>query len=131
MENQKEQVQQPSKSGLGLGLGVDLNLNLSGVQGLVSSLNDALAQTGAVATDTLSTVIRSVRELGLDQIKQWAEQGGQQAKDLYHQLVGKLQQAADRGEEEARSLLQSAGEKVESGGQKMQDVASEESGTTH
>lgn len=131
MENQKEQGQQPSRSGLGLGLGLDVNLDLSGIQGLVSSLNDALAQTGAVATDTLATVIRSVRELGLDQIRQWAEQGGQQAKDLYQQLVGKLQEAAGRGEQEARDILYSAGEKVESGGKKMQDTASEHQGTTH
>ena len=123
MEEYREE--KGSAKGLGLGVNVGVNLNLGGLQNIVSTLNDALAQTGGVATDRLADVTRMVREYGVENIKKLAEQGGQQAKELYNQLVSKLQQAAQQGEDSARGVLNSLGEKVEAAGEKMQDAASE------
>lgn len=135
MEKQTQDVKQgESKTpGLGLGLGVDvgLNLDLSGVQTLVNDLNHALSQTGGVATDLVANVIRTVNQLGVQNLVKWAREGGREAKELYNQLVSKLQEAASRGEDQARSLLGKMGEKVEGAGEKMQSAASEDVGATH
>lgn len=112
--------------GLGLGLDLDINLNLSGVNSLVSTLSDALNQTGAMADESVSNVVQTIQGLGVEELKSWAQQGGEQAQNAFNQLVSKLQEAAQRGQQEAMNLLNSMGEKVETAGEKMQDVASDE-----
>jgi hypothetical protein len=125
--------QEKSSKGLGLGLGIDLDvdLDLSGLRGIVNDLTDVLAKTGDVATDALAGVIRAIREYGIENIKKLAVATSEEAKELYHKLVSKLQEAAERGEEQARDVLHSMGEGVETTGRKMQNAAAEDEEVRH
>lgn len=122
---------QSHSAGLGLGLDVNLDLRLGELRNALTMLTDALKETGNAATDLLGNAIGKIREIGVENFTNWGTQGNQEQKDAYHQLVSKLQDAANRGEQEARNLLQSLGENVESAGQKMQSAASEEGEARH
>ena len=111
--------------GLGLGLGVDLNLKLGELKNTLDMLTDTLTNVGEKTTDMLANAVRKFRDVGVQTIKEFSDKGGEQG-NLYNNIVTNLRQAADRGEEEARSLLRDLGEKVETGGQKMQSAAEED-----
>lgn len=125
-ENRNMGQSQQKSTGLGLNLGVislDITLSISGINTLTDTLNQALRQTGGALTEDVEKVVNTIQKLGVEQLKQWAQQGGDEAKDAYNQLVSKLQEAADRGEDLARNMLNTLGENVSDAGQKMQDVS--------
>ncbi len=120
--------------GINLDLGIlqlNITLTLSGIRSLTDTLNDALQQAGPALQQNVNKVVDAVRQLGVEDLKKWVQQGGEEEQSAYNQLISKLQQAAKRGEDQARSLLQSLGENVSSAGQKMQSAASEEPGSKH
>lgn len=132
-QNRQTGQSQRQSKGLGVDLGVlELNVELSinGLQTLSDTLNSALNKTGDALSQGVNQVVNTVRQLGIDKIKNWLSQGGEEQRGAYNQLVSKLQEAAQRGEDEARNLLNSLGENVSGAGQKMQDVASKE-GRSH
>jgi ElaB/YqjD/DUF883 family membrane-anchored ribosome-binding protein len=104
-----------------LGVGIDLTLKLDLIKGLVSTLEDALKQTGSKLTDAMSGIYEKIKELGPSELKSQAEQGG--FEDQYHQLVSKLQEVANRGEDEARKVLQQMGETTEQAGHKIKNAS--------
>ena len=122
-------------AGINLDLGIlqlNITLSLSGVRTLTDTLSQALNQSEEALTENVNKVVDAVRQLGIEDIKKWAQQGEEEEKSAYSQLVSTLQQAAKRGEEEARNLLKSLGENVTAAGQKMQSAASsEEKETRH
>ncbi|MFP5211938.1 MAG: hypothetical protein ACLGPL_01025 [Acidobacteriota bacterium] len=122
MAGHEEKGQQGTTGGLGLGLGVDINLRLGEIRNLVDSLTSALQQTGETVGATIGGIIGQIRDFGVENFRKMSEQGGE-AKETYNQLVSRLQDAAGRGEEEARNLLHSMGEKVEGAGEKMQEFS--------
>lgn len=105
MEQEKKQS---GEGGIGLGVGIDLNVRLNLVKELVHTLNSALQETTGTVTGILSDVYHKIREAGPEKLKSEAQQGGYE--DQYNELVQRLNDAADRGEEEARSLLNEMGE---------------------
>jgi hypothetical protein len=114
------------KSGsVGLGLGLDVNLRLGDLQNTLTQLTDALQQTGGMVVGTVSDLVRKIRDAGVGGLKQAREkEGGHgEASDTYNRMVSSLQDAARRGEDEARKLLGELGEKVETAGEKTQEFA--------
>lgn len=108
----------------GIGLGVDVNITLKQLDNVVDLLSDALRETGSAVSSSIGDAINKIKEMGPQNLKQQAQQGGQE--DKYQQMVGMLQQAADRGEEEAGNLLRQMGERVGDAGRKMQEKGQEE-----
>jgi hypothetical protein len=122
METEKNQ----GKSGpVGLGLGLDVNLRLGDLKNTLAQLTDALEHTGEMAVGTLTGLVRKIRDAGAGGLKQAKEkEGGRgEASDTYHRMVTQLQDAARKGEDEARKLLSDLGEKVETAGEKTQEFA--------
>ncbi len=127
-------------AGVGLGVGVDLNLQLGGLKSALDMLTDALKETGETATDLITNAVNKIREFGPEQFKQFKGKEGEQG-DLYDRTVSNLRKAADRGESEAREMLNKLGEGVEHTGEKMQSKSHEgqsahgghheEKGTSH
>lgn len=126
--------QQTSKTrGVSLDLGIlqlNITLTLSGVQSLSDALRQTLEQSGGALQENIEKVVGAIRELGVDDLRQWAEQGGKEEKNAFNQLVSRLQEAAQRGQEESGKLLQNLGGKITDVGEKVQG-ASEETGTRH
>lgn len=120
--------------GIDLDLGIlrlNITLTVGGIQSLSDALRQTLQQAEPLLTQNVEKVVDAVRQLGLDQLKNWAQEGGQQAQEAYQQLVHWLSEAADRGQEQARNLLHTLGEGTETAGEKMQSAASEEPETRH
>jgi hypothetical protein len=130
METEKRESGSQSQ-GMGLGLGLDVNLRLGDLQNTLSQLTDALQQTGEKVTGTVSGLVRKLWDAGAGQLKGAREkEGGHgEASDTYNRMVSSLQDAARRGEEEARKMLDQLGEKVESAGEKTQEFAAGKSGS--
>lgn len=125
-----ENIGQPTgqTKGVSLDLGVlqlNITLTLSGVNSLADTLRQALEQSEEPLRENINKIVDAIRQLGPGELKKWAEQGGQEEKSAYDRLVSNLQQAAQRGEEEARNLLDTLGEKVSAAGQKMQGASEE------
>jgi hypothetical protein len=116
---------------MGLGLGLDVNLRLGDLQNTLTQLTDALQQTGGKVGDTVSGLVRKLWDAGAGQLKGAREkEGGHgEASDTYNRMVSSLQDAAHRGEEEARKMLGQLGEKIEHGGEKTQEFAAGKSGS--
>lgn len=128
MEHSKDTTRQQQGKGLNVDLGIlELNVDLSihGLHTLTDTLESALNQTGDKLSQGVNKVVDVVRQLGVDKIKNWVSQGGQEENKAYNQMVSKLQNAAGRGEAQARELLESLGEDVSHAGRSMQDAASE------
>jgi uncharacterized coiled-coil DUF342 family protein len=125
--------------GIGLGLGVDvgINLKLNELRSAIDMLTDALRQTGDTATSLVTDAVRKIRDVGVESFKEFKEFRGKEGEEykeranIYDQTVSKLREAASRGEEEARDMLNSLGENVESAGQSMQSAASERHESSH
>jgi hypothetical protein len=133
-ESKSQEMQGKSESkggGIGLGLGVDITLSVGGLRSVVDELNSVLRSTTETVTGTLGDVFSKIREMGPENIKQWGKEGSEEQQGAYNELVGKLQEAANRGEDEARNLLSEMGESVESAGQGMQETARGEESTSH
>lgn len=119
---ERTHMSQEKSTGLGLGVGVDINLRLGELRNVVDMLTDALKQTGETATDMIANAVRKIRETGTESFKEFKGQEGE-AGSLYDKTVSQLRQAADRGEQEARDMLNRLGEGVESAGQEMQEAS--------
>jgi N-acetylglucosamine kinase-like BadF-type ATPase len=120
--------------GINLDLGIaelNITLSLSGIRTLTDTLSQALEQSEGALSENVDKVVGAIRELGVQDLKRWVQQGGEEEKSVYNQFVSKLQQAARRGQDEARNLLQSLGENVSAAGEKIKGAASEEPGTRH
>jgi hypothetical protein len=124
METEKKHSGSTSE-GLGLGLGLDVNLRLGDIQNTLGQLTDALQQTGEKVSGTVAGLVQKLWDAGAGHLKGAREkEGGRgEASDTYNRMVTQLQDAARRGEHEARKMLDQLGEKVEAGGEKMQDFA--------
>jgi hypothetical protein len=136
MAESKQNMNQSTErsKGISLDLGLlqlNITLSLTGIRTLTDTLNDSLQKTGPALEENVNKVVDAIRQLGIEDLKNWVQQGGEEERGAYNQLVSKLQQAAQRGEDEARNLLHSLGENVSAAGQKMQSAASEESGSKH
>jgi ABC-type transporter Mla subunit MlaD len=121
-------------AGVNLDLGIlqlNITLSISGISSLADTLSDALQQAGPSLEENVNKVVDTVRQLGVEDLKKWVQQGGEEEESVYNQLVSKLQQAAQKGQDQARNLLQNLGENVSAAGQKMQGAASKEEGSTH
>jgi hypothetical protein len=123
-EKNMEQQKSEKSGGLGLGVGLDINLRLGEIQSVVGQLTDALQAAGGKVTDTVAGAIQKLREAA-PQLKQAKEkEGGKgEASQTYDRMVAQLREASRRGEKEARDMLSQLGEKVEAGGEKMQEKA--------
>jgi DNA-binding MurR/RpiR family transcriptional regulator len=117
----------------GLGVGLDINLRITGLRSTVDELSSALQETSEKTTATVTNLVKKLRDEGVGELKNALQQGKEAAggSEVYNKIVSTLQNAAARGEGEARKLLNDLGEKVESGGQKMQEVADKEPETRH
>jgi hypothetical protein len=120
MEHEKKQE---SSSGLGVGLGVDINLKLNQITDLVHTLNSALRETTSNLTGIVSDVVNKIKEFGPEKLKSQAREGG--FEDQYTDLVSKLREAANRGEEQAGSLLRQMGESTARTGSEMEESGRE------
>lgn len=108
------------------GLGLDSILPLGQVQNTVEQLTNALQSTGEKVTGTVSSLVEKLKENAMQLKEASRKEGGQgQATDLYNRMVARLQDASRRGEEQAGQLLGQLGEKVQAGGQQMQETASQ------
>lgn len=118
----------PTKGGavnLDLGLlQLNISLTISGIETLTDTLQQTLQETGGTLNENLTKLVDAVNELGPENLKNWAESGSNQAKELFNKLYSQLEEVKQRGSEEA-------GELVEKLGGKMQSAASEEPGTSH
>lgn len=126
--------QSEGTKGVSLDLGLlqlNITLSLSGVRTLTDTLHQTLEQTEGNVTENIDKVVNTIRQLGVEDLRRWAEQGGQEEQNAFNQLVSRLQQAAQRGQNEAGKLLQNFGGKIAQAGEKVQKTSSEESGTTH
>ncbi|MBI5445102.1 MAG: hypothetical protein HY900_28310 [Deltaproteobacteria bacterium] len=114
-----------SSGSTGLGLGLDINLRLGELRNTLTQLTDALQAPVEMVTDTLANTIRKLRDAGVQDLKSAREkEGGHgEASDTYNRMVAQLQDAARRGEDEARKLLGELGEKFEAAGAKTQEFA--------
>lgn len=121
MEHEKKET---GGGGLGVGLGVDINVRLGMIKELVSTLNSALRETGGTLTGIISDIAHKIREFGPESFKSQAKEGGYEEE--YDKLVYDLRDAANRGENEARSLLAEMGESVEEAGHSMKEAGREE-----
>lgn len=126
---ERTHMEQEKSTGLGLGLDVDINLRLGELRNVVDMLTSALEETGETATDLIAGAVRKIREAGPENFKGFKGQEGE-AGSLYDRTVSQLRQASDRGEEEARDMLNRLGEGVESTGQKMQEKSGHTEGGT-
>lgn len=120
--------------GIDLDLGIlrlNITLTVGGIQSLSDALQQTLQQAEPLLTQNIEKVVDAVRQLGPDQLKNWAQQGGEQAQQAYHQLLHWLREAAARGQEQAKNLLHSLGEGMETAGEKMQSAASEDTDVRH
>jgi hypothetical protein len=113
----------------GLGVGLDINLRIKGLRSTVDELTSTLQETGEKATGKITDLVKKLRDEGVGELKKAIQQGqgkeSGEGQEVYNKVVSTLQDAAGRGEGEARKLLNDLGEKVESGGKKMQDTAKE------
>ena len=121
---------QAKPTGLGLGVNLDIDLKLGELRNTLDMLTDALTQTGEKATDMIAGAVNKFRQAGVENLQKSAGEGGEQS-ELYNRIVTNLKSAADKGEAEARNLLNDLGEGVESAGQKMQEGAQKEGDITH
>jgi hypothetical protein len=108
----------------GLGLGLDVDLRLGELQSTVDQLTGALQSAGDKLAGNVGSLVQKIREQA-QQLQQAAQkEGGQgQAAGLLQRVIALLQEAANRGEDQARKLLAELGQKAESAGQKMQETA--------
>lgn len=68
-------------------------------------LEEGLDQTGAVAASIITGAVTKIRDdYGTRDFRMWAEEG-ERTKDLYNQILSKLQEATRFGYEDAASLL--------------------------
>lgn len=101
--------------GINLDLGIlqlSITISLQGVQDLTQALEQALNQSEGTLQENVNKVVDTVRQLGIQDLRNWVEEGGAEEKSAFNQLVSRLQQAAQRGQEEAEELLQNLGGKV-------------------
>lgn len=115
--------------GIGLGnLGVDINLTLrlGEIKNTVDMLTDAIQQTGETATNVIADAVQKLRDAGVGDLQKSLGQGEgrEERQNVYNKLVSSLRDAASKGYETAKSLLNELGESVETGGRKIQEVAS-------
>lgn len=120
--------------GISLDLGLlqlNITLTLSGVQTLSDTLRQVLEQSEGSLEQNVDKVVDAVRQLGVDDLRRWAEQGGKEEKSAFNQLFSRLQEAAQRGQEEAGKLLQNLGGKITEAGEKVEGGSSEGTGAKH
>lgn len=120
--------------GINLDLGLlqlNITLTLEGVQSLSDALRQALDQSQGAMQQSVNKVVDTVRQLGVEDLRRWAEQGGSEEKSAFNQLVSRLQDAAQSGQEEAGKLLQNLGGKISEAGEKVQGAASGETEQRH
>lgn len=117
-------MEEKKQGGGGLGVGLDINLRLGEIQNTVTQLTEALQSAGGKLTQNVTGLIRKIQE-SAPQLQQASRQeGGQgQATSLLNRLVAQLQEAANRGEEEARKLLGELGQKTQAAGRQMEEQA--------
>lgn len=130
MEEQKSTGQ---VAGINLDLGLlqlNISLTVSGIQSISDALTQSLQDTTDVLRQNVSRLAEAVNELGVENIKKWAEQGGEEAKEAYHRMISLFQEAYERGSQEAGELLEKFGEKTAEAGRNMQS-SSEEPGSVH
>ncbi len=118
-------------TGIDLDLGLlqlKITLSLTGIQSLIDVLNHSLNETQGALQPNVGKVVDAINQLGAEDIRRWAEQGGQEARAAFNQLVSLLQQASSKGEVEAGQVLRKLGDKMQETGGRME---SGEPGTRH
>jgi N-acetylglucosamine kinase-like BadF-type ATPase len=110
---------------------LNITLTLTGVRTLSDTLKQTLEQSEGTMQENVGKVVDTVRRLGVEDLRRWAEQGGAEERNAFNQLVSNLQQATRRGQEEAGEILNKLGGKITEAGRKMQGASSEEAGTSH
>jgi hypothetical protein len=117
--------------GISLDLGLlqlEITLSITGIRSLSDAIRQTLQEAQPTLRQNVNKVVDVVSQLGVEELRKWARQGGQEERGAFNQLVTQLQAAALRGEDEAGKLLQKLGGKISETGEKMQ---TEESGTRH
>ncbi len=130
MEEQKSTGQ---AAGINLDLGLlqlNISLTVSGIQSISDTLTQTLQDTTDMLQQNVNRLVQAVNELGIENIKNWAERGGEEAKEAYHRMISLFQEAYHRGSQEAGELLEKFGEKTAEAGRNMQSP-SEEPGPVH
>lgn len=91
----------------GIGLGVDINLRLGELTSTLDKLGNALKETGEKAKGMISEAVGKLREAGAQKLKEASrKEGGKgEATEAYERTVKQLQTASERGDAEAKKLL--------------------------
>jgi len=96
------------KLDLGL-LELTVTLSVRGVQTLTGTLEESLREPMGTLGENVGKIVDAVQQLGVENLRNWAERGGPEEKNAFNQLISVLQRASERGQKAAANLVRDLG----------------------